>query len=61
MEKNVKQIGVLDTKGYESDQRVYSRGGCCITLKAGNLRAKVIRRYESKIARSGREKSQKEP
>lgn len=26
MEKRCIQIGLLDTKGYESDQRVYSRG-----------------------------------
>jgi hypothetical protein len=40
------QIGILDTQGYELDNRVYSRGGCCVTLKAGNAKVKVIRKYE---------------
>lgn len=46
MEKKCKLIGLLDTKGYESDQRVYGRGGCCNTIKHGNLRTQTIRRYE---------------
>ena len=46
MQKKCLLIGLLDTQGYESDQRVYSRGGCAITVKAGNLRTQVIRKYE---------------
>ena len=48
MEKKCKMIGLLDTTGYESDQRVYSRGGCSKALKAGNALTQVIRKYVEK-------------
>lgn len=55
MQKKCLLIGLLDTQGYESDQRVYSRGGVAITVKAGNLRTQVIRKYETdKSSRSNR-------
>ena len=41
------QIGIINTQGYELDNRVYSRGGCCVTLKAGNVKVKVVRKYET--------------
>lgn len=56
MQKKCLLIRLLDTQGYVSDQRVYSRGGCAITVKAGNPRIQVIRKYETdKSSRSNRQ------
>ena len=58
MGKELKLLGVIDDSGYELENRVYSRGGQCPTLKAGNAKIRTIRHYPF---RSNREKSQKKP
>lgn len=45
MEKKCKVIGLLENTAYESDQRVYSRGGSK-AMKAGNPLNQVVRKYE---------------
>jgi len=47
MEKELKLIGIISKDGFEIDNRVYSRGGCNPTLKAGNARVHVIRRRKN--------------
>lgn len=42
--KKIKIQGLIDGLNFEMDQRVYSMGGCCPTLKSGNLRVQVIRK-----------------
>lgn len=55
MEKKCIEIGLLDEKGYEQNNRVYSRGGCSQTVVTANARIKTIRKYEKdKSSRSNR-------
>ena len=46
--KTIKLIGIIDPKGFEMDNRVYSKGGCCPTLKHGNARVVTIRKWKRK-------------
>ena len=45
-EKTIIMQGIVDEDGYELDNRVYFRGGCIPTERAGNSRIKVVRKYE---------------
>ena len=47
MEKRNKRvvIGILDPNGFEQDNRVYSRGGCCPAERANNSTILVIRKW----------------
>ena len=47
MEKKLKLIGIIDKDRFELDNRVYSRGGCNPTLKAGNAHVQIIRRQNN--------------
>ena len=44
--KKLIMLGILDEEGYESDNRIYGRGGVSPTEKAGNMRIKVVRKYD---------------
>ena len=48
MEKKCKMIGLIDPTGYEIEQRVYSRVGCCKAIRSRDYKdaAKVLRRYD---------------
>lgn len=46
--KRCLRIGLLDTAGFEIDNRVYSKCGCCTTLRANNPLAMMVRRYGKK-------------
>lgn len=46
--KRCLQIGLLDTVGYEINNRVYSKRGCCTMLRANNPMALMVRRYGKK-------------
>ena len=35
-------VGIIDPKGYDKENRVYSGGGLCPTLLVGNGRIKVV-------------------
>lgn len=41
-------IGIIDENGFEQENRVYFRGGCSPTSRAGNPKMLTIRRYEKK-------------
>lgn len=49
MEKKCKQVGVIDTGGYEKVNRVY-RGGCSPTMTARDYKdaVKVLKRWNRK-------------
>lgn len=44
--KKRKVVGVLDEKGFEQDNRVYFRGGCCPELRAANSTVNVLRKQD---------------
>lgn len=46
-EKKIIMLGVMDSQGYELDNRVYSAGGALPTQRAGNARITVVRKYEA--------------
>ena len=39
-------VGMLSIEGFEQDNRVYFRGGCSPTERAGNSTINVIRKYK---------------
>ena len=40
-------LGVLDNNGYELDNRVYFRGGCCPCISTITAQKMCVRRYET--------------
>ena len=43
--KELIMIGIVDTEGYELDNRVYSADGVSPTQRHGNARITVLRKY----------------
>ena len=58
--KKLIMVGVVDEKGFDMTNRVYSGGGSSPTLRASDSVGMVLRKYETdKSHRNGREQSEK--